>query len=542
MDLNKYNSSVIGLYGLDEEFLLCHLPFLLYKHVYGCLALEGSSGTGKTTLVKRLGMLNNKAGGGRMAMFSADKARYEDFIGCPLPPKDDSLTMVIHPMPNSVSQMEMVLVDELNRASYDNQEKWLSLFASREIDGMSVKCKYIYAAMNPILTENKEIYEGTQPIDKALGERIMCLIKMPEFSNLDQKNRLKILTETKNQVEWSPTDNDVALHSAFVKEAIQFYDYCREQYLERVANYVDDIQASLKQETRGAITIEARRAQFIVNNVLGVHALNSAKNESTSLEYSALQALLVSFPNPLWEQPINREALNQVHSKAKGYLQETPEQKEKSKLNLKELAGNLGPTLERLKEEANKDDPGSHTIEQMSKMINNELPLEKLDPVNHYIYAIGAVAGLTWGKVAKDGGISDKLGEIPLEELQEFQLAMKEEEFNRLYNIAKSFFEFKEYVAYKDFNKANAEAEDDNVDTLDLPYYIQNSSEEGIERLFCDLMTIDLGRICAALVDKFDVTVRSINDLLTLSNTLVKVIEVFKSIQQSFAVSKNENK
>ena len=144
--IKKYTSENLGLIGLQTEFKLCHIPFLVSDDVFGCLALEGSSGTGKTTMVKRIGMLNEAATGGRVGVYSADKARYEDFIGCPIPDGETG-QMKMYGMPHAVAQMETILVDEINRATYENQEKWLSLFATRQIDSTPVKCKYIFAAI-----------------------------------------------------------------------------------------------------------------------------------------------------------------------------------------------------------------------------------------------------------------------------------------------------------------------------------------------------------------------------------------------------------
>ena len=72
---NKYSIESIGLAGLNDQFKLCHLPFLVANDVFGVLALEGSSGTGKTTVVKRLGPLYQAVTGEDYRVFSADKAR-----------------------------------------------------------------------------------------------------------------------------------------------------------------------------------------------------------------------------------------------------------------------------------------------------------------------------------------------------------------------------------------------------------------------------------------------------------------------------------
>jgi len=93
LNISKYTGESVGLFGMDEVFRLCHLPFLTFNDVFGVIALEGSSGTGKTTAIQRIGILNHLATGGKYGIYSADKVRYEDFIGCPIPDPETLLAL-----------------------------------------------------------------------------------------------------------------------------------------------------------------------------------------------------------------------------------------------------------------------------------------------------------------------------------------------------------------------------------------------------------------------------------------------------------------
>lgn len=384
-----YTSRKLGIVGLNTEFRLCHIPFLVVNDVYGALALQGSSGTGKTTIIKRLGQLNSLAGGGRFGVFSADKARYEDFVGCPIP-NANSGEMQIYPMPNSIAQMELILVDEINRATYENQEKWLSLIATRVVDSFPTKVKYIFTAMNPVLSDKDsyDVYEGVQPLDKALGERMLGLIEIPSLGDIkDRQDRVDIIKATIDQVNWTPTEELVELHKEFLYTARNIYEDLKAQVVEQVADYIDLIQNSLRTETKKAVSIEARRAQYILTNILAVHALDKTYNKNAKLENSALSGLLLSFPNPLWEQPINRQALKIAHEEAKTLLN----------INISEKQKHLykSDTLDKVVFDLQKLIESGAKKEKLSKAINMAWPDVALDPINHYIYAMAVYSALS---------------------------------------------------------------------------------------------------------------------------------------------------
>jgi MoxR-like ATPase len=387
LDLSKYKAENMGLHGLEDEFKLCHIPFLVVNDVYGAVALEGSSGSAKTTLIDRIGKLNQAAGGGAVGIFSADKARYEDFIGCPIPNLETN-EMQIYPMPNSVTKMETLLIDEINRASYENQEKWLSLLSSRKVDGHKTACRYLFAAMNPVQGENGDQYDGTQPLDKALGERIMLLIQMPKFSDLSAKDKIKVMTACRNQVHWVPTEEYIELHKEFLRQARELYDGYKETLTEKVANYICTVESNIKKESKDnnkSLRLEGRRAQFILTNIIANHALNKVFYGSSSLEKSALEALYKSFPNILWQDAINTVALKVAHDSAKDILNMEEEERMKSAKNYEGLTG----PLKKIKKAAN----DGQNLESISKLVVQEWPDKNLDPINHYVFAIAANSG-----------------------------------------------------------------------------------------------------------------------------------------------------
>lgn len=498
---SNYTAETLGLFGLQTEFTLCHIPFIVVDDVYGAVALEGSSGTGKTTLIKRIGKLNELATGGKVSVYSADKARYEDFVGCPIPDPSDN-TMKIYTMPNSVAQMETILIDEINRATYDSQEKWLSLIATREIDGFKTKCKYIYTAMNPVLSDTNDNYEGVQPLDKALGERMIALISMPQFYNLDTKIRLHIMRDCFKQVEWKPTEELVTEHIYFIKTVREFYENFKTTLLNPLLDYFDGIQADLRKDSRGAISIEARRAQFLVTNALATCAINKFFG-AINVETSVLQSLLISFPNRLWEQPIEREALKAAHTKHSSILKSF-ESGKKSHIN--------HISLERILEDIKEFAKTKPSKEQLSKIIHQNLPNKELDPLNYYNYAVGAVIGLTIQDFSKPENI------------------LKEQEFDRFNKIYKEVTASDSYNKFKEVFKT-LEKNSSYPPKFTLPEYILNDVDPNAEETFRDIVRLELiGVIGLTIIELSKAEVSTVPEVLAALDTLSAVVYTFRDL------------
>lgn len=503
----KYDSSLIGMFGLNTEFKLCHLPFLLVNDVYGCLALEGSSGSGKTTLVKRIGQLNEEATGGTVKVFSADKARYEDFIGIPIPDETNG-KMKIYPMPNSVAETETVVIDEANRANYENQEKWMSLIATREIDGMQTKCKYLYLAMNPVLGEDGDNYEGVIPLDKAMGERVYALIRMEQFGKLERNVRLEIMKASFNQTVWKPTEEAIKLHMEYVSRAKELYEENKSTLLDKVMNYVDNVQADLRKETRTATSIEARRAQFMVTNILATHALDRVY-DNTPIEVSALNALLISFPNRLWEQVIAVEALKMAHDRNKGILKLSDSERKKSVSNFVDLERSLDEIISFAKTKPTK--------EQISKVINQNLPDFKDDPVNHYVFCIAASKGLL---------NEDSTGKK--------QDVMKEQEFSRFEKVLN---QVESSTHYKKYVKLMKSLEDNGgkipANSKDIPEFLLADVElEEIDDFLGSLLVFDIGTYALSVCDITGVQPANSLEFLGLMEKMTDAFAKFKEVKE----------
>ncbi len=139
----------------------------------------GTHGTAKTTLCRRLA----EALGLKFFAYDASKALFEDMIGFPNPASISKGEVEYVPTKLSIWDKEFILVDEISRARVEMQNKWLEVIRGRQVMGMRAdKLKYIFAAMNP------PSYAGAMPLDDALTGRFAFIIKVPEVSEMAEKD------------------------------------------------------------------------------------------------------------------------------------------------------------------------------------------------------------------------------------------------------------------------------------------------------------------------------------------------------------------
>lgn len=126
----------LGIYGMSgiEDMVLA--GFVTGDPVL----LVGTHGTAKTLLYLQLA----EAMGLKFWAYDASKALFEDVIGFPNPYeiKEGRIGYVSTPM--SVWDKEFILIDEISRANYQLQAKWLELIRARTIMGQRAgSIKYI---------------------------------------------------------------------------------------------------------------------------------------------------------------------------------------------------------------------------------------------------------------------------------------------------------------------------------------------------------------------------------------------------------------
>ena len=168
--------------------------------VFGCASVEdailaglaigepllfiGNPGCAKTLVSQRL------ADGLRMRFWAYDagKALFEDVVGFPDPVSLGEGEVRYVPTRLSLWGKEFVLLDEISRANYAMQNKWLEVVRSRRLMGMSLPdLKLIVAAMNP------PGLAGTSALDEALAGRFTFHVTFPDAHQMDAADLRRVI-------------------------------------------------------------------------------------------------------------------------------------------------------------------------------------------------------------------------------------------------------------------------------------------------------------------------------------------------------------
>ena len=153
----------LGIYGWKEADENLALSSLLTGDP---VLLVGSHGTAKTGLFMKIA----EALGLRAISYDASKALFEDVLGYPNP--KELLEGRVRYIGSQVTiwDKEFVLIDELNRAQAEMQNKWLEIIRSRRVMGAETAVKWVWAAMNP------KSYSATNALDEALVGRFAAFL------------------------------------------------------------------------------------------------------------------------------------------------------------------------------------------------------------------------------------------------------------------------------------------------------------------------------------------------------------------------------
>jgi MoxR-like ATPase len=265
----------LGIYGYDdiEDFVLAGLvtgdPVLLV----------GTHGTAKTMMCERLA----RAMGLKFIAYDASKALFEDVLGFPDPYsiKEKKIEYVATDL--SIDGKEFVLIDEISRANYQMQNKWLEIIRSRRIMGKTLdSLKYVFAAMNP------PGYPGTKTLDPALSGRFCFIVWLPHFSSLKEQD--------KNLVISNLGDDDAKMLRRRVEEKIDYEGIKVElsSFLEDVRSRIyPEIEAKLRApierfiqafaaaqaEEEEEMPIDGRRAGMMKRGLVAVLAIKAGKGK-----------------------------------------------------------------------------------------------------------------------------------------------------------------------------------------------------------------------------------------------------------------------
>lgn len=249
-----------GIFGLDkvEDSVLAGLltgdPVLLV----------GLHGTAKTLLCSCLA----EQMGLKFHAYDASKALFEDIIGIPNPYtlKNGKIEYISTPV--SIWDKEFILIDEISRANYSMQNKWLELIRSRTAMGLRAdKLKYIFGAMNP------PDYPGARTLDPAVAGRFAFIIDLPTFNAMDYESRARILAVTSRDdsvlIEKEEKAQKIDL-AGMIERARANFNETEEKYSHVVKRFIFHLSEHLNSNE---FYFDGRRAGMMMRNIMALIAV-----------------------------------------------------------------------------------------------------------------------------------------------------------------------------------------------------------------------------------------------------------------------------
>jgi MoxR-like ATPase len=289
----------LGVFGYDHVE-----PVIIAALVTGDpLLLIGKAGTGKSFLLNSL----SEALELEHRHYNASLIAFDDLVGFPYPEENGTGIRYIE-TPATVWQAESVLIDEISRCKPEHQNRLFSLVHERRVQGMKLdKLRYRWAAMNPCSVDQgvEDYYDGSVPLDQALADRFAFVIQVPDWDELEDKDRELIADPTGDGI----ISRDDGTLQASVSEACQRLGPVTERYRRNAVSYAVTAANVLK---RKRIRLSPRRVRMLAKNLLALTAVHGTKPTSDIFRL----ALGVSLPQPAWGVEIDEATLLAAHKLA----------------------------------------------------------------------------------------------------------------------------------------------------------------------------------------------------------------------------------
>jgi MoxR-like ATPase len=305
----------LGIYGWKEADENLALSSLLTGDP---VLLVGSHGTAKTGLFMKIA----EALGLRAISYDASKALFEDVLGFPNPKGllEGRVSYIASDV--TIWDKEFVLIDELNRAQAEMQNKWLEIIRSRRVMGAETAVSWVWAAMNP------KSYSATHTLDDALVGRFAMFVYPPEVLSMDEADRARVAchmngddapalgrwtSATKSKAKKQPraiAAVGAEMRSLLTRAGELFASL--KSNLPRLGEFLARFADLAFRETKGEVKLDGRRLGFIYRNLLANRAVELAKAEAAGasppeFRESARYVVLSSIPVGLNDETVNRE-------------------------------------------------------------------------------------------------------------------------------------------------------------------------------------------------------------------------------------------
>lgn len=297
----------IGIYGWKhlEPVILAALTSEMP------LLLIGKHGSAKSFALEKIAKILNL----NCRFYNASLINYDDLVGIPIPSEDKKKLEFIS-NPSSIWDAEIVFIDEINRTKVELQNKIFPIIYEKRIQGVDLpKLKYRWCAINPPYDEDdeKENYIGVSPLDIALVDRFPFIINVPDWNNLSESDKTKIVLNHNEEI-------DLKINANYLNELIirtnENYKNTSLIFSEKVSTYIITLISLLN---KNDWYISARRAKYLVDSFIYIlsayKTLYPEKNDDLLFKDTIYLHIETTLPQKANEK-IDRELLIRIANEA----------------------------------------------------------------------------------------------------------------------------------------------------------------------------------------------------------------------------------
>lgn len=258
--------------------------------------------------------------------YDTSKTNFEDFIGFPNPEafRQGKAEFIHNEL--TIWDKNVIMLDEISRASRDTSNKWLEVTGSRMLMGRPLPLVAVLGAMNPV------DHHATHVLDQAFADRFVAFIPLPEFHSMENTVQETILSgqtgldapslqfwqdrtiQTHQYVKQSPEFEQGAEQLRnLLSNAAQSYKELSADTVKNVENYVLSLQRSLAET---GLKLEARRLKMIKRVLLATYVVRSKKTPQASLPEVCKDTISMLFPQPYTGSQLSKSHLQAAHLQA----------------------------------------------------------------------------------------------------------------------------------------------------------------------------------------------------------------------------------
>ena len=288
----EFEPVIIGLMAMNKNFMLI-----------------GRHGTGKTRIAK---ILSQGYGDGGFVFYDATKDDLISIAGIPDANaiKNGKMEFVAHN--KSIWNKSTIVVDEITRASKENQNLWLEIMEEKKCFGIPIPYRTLIATANP------ESYAAAFQLDEAIMDRFYAVIPVPEMqagmNGEDIQSMIDLSSKTKGLIEpeeMARTFFEIQYaHASLIRKGTQ------DKVKKYLGALIPPLMATL-QSNDGPYISPRTYSRNLPQSILAIAAYHEVAGTAEPLQTAAWESLKYVLSTKLQIKPV---ILKKLHEEVKTLL------------------------------------------------------------------------------------------------------------------------------------------------------------------------------------------------------------------------------